>query len=78
MKKQGGFDSPLEIAGNLMNIVLFVFFNIFLFYNLLYENIRIGKPDTSNEELEHAAYGAQSHDFIERLPEGYGVKKRSA
>lgn len=58
----------------LMNVVSFVFQDTFLFYDSLYENIRIGKPDASREEIEHAARAAQCHDFIERLPDGYHTK----
>lgn len=35
------------------------------------ENIRYGRPDASNEEVEAAARGAFAHDFLIALPEGY-------
>ena len=35
------------------------------------ENIRYGRPDTSDEEVIAAAKLAAAHEFIERLPEGY-------
>ena len=34
-------------------------------------NIRLGRPDASVEEVEAAARAAQCHDFIARLPNGY-------
>ena len=34
-------------------------------------NIRYGKPDASDEEVQAAARAAYAHDFIEQLPEGY-------
>ncbi|MBL4782067.1 MAG: ATP-binding cassette domain-containing protein [Porticoccaceae bacterium] len=34
-------------------------------------NIRYGKPDASDEEVQAAAKAAYAHDFIEQLPEGY-------
>jgi len=37
------------------------------------ENIRYGRPDASDVEVIAAAKAAQAHDFIERLPEGYGT-----
>jgi ATP-binding cassette subfamily B protein len=37
------------------------------------ENIRYGRPDASDAEVVAAAKAAQAHDFIERLPEGYGT-----
>lgn len=35
------------------------------------ENIRYGKLDASDEDVESAARLANAHEFIERLPEGY-------
>ncbi len=35
------------------------------------ENIRFGRPDASNAEVEQAARAAAAHDFIAALPEGY-------
>ncbi|MCC2955464.1 ATP-binding cassette domain-containing protein [Massilia sp. IC2-477] len=36
------------------------------------ENIRYGRPDASDEEVFQAAKAAAAHEFIERLPQGYG------
>ena len=35
------------------------------------ENIRFGRPDASDAEIEAAARAAAAHDFIEALPDGY-------
>jgi ATP-binding cassette subfamily B protein len=35
------------------------------------ENIRYGRPDASDAEVEAAARAAYAHDFITALPEGY-------
>ena len=35
------------------------------------ENIRFGRPEASDEEVEAAARAAAAHDFIAALPEGY-------
>ena len=35
------------------------------------ENIRFGRPDASDAEVEAAAEAAAAHDFIMKLPEGY-------
>jgi ATP-binding cassette subfamily B protein len=48
-----------------------VFQDSFLFDMTLRENIRLGKPDASDEEIEAAARDAGIHDFIASLPEGY-------
>ena len=70
----GGVDVCDMRAEALMNVVSFVFQDAFLFYDSLYENIRIGKSDAAKEEIERAARAAQCHDFIERLPDGYATK----
>jgi len=43
----------------------------FLFGATVRENIRYGKLDATNEEVERAAKVIGAHDFIIRLPEGY-------
>lgn len=35
------------------------------------DNIRMGKPDTSEEEVIQAAKAAHAHSFIRRMPQGY-------
>jgi ATP-binding cassette, subfamily B, bacterial len=35
------------------------------------ENIRFGRLDASDEEVEAAAKAAAAHDFLEKLPKGY-------
>jgi len=35
------------------------------------DNIRFGRPDASDAEVEAAAQAAAAHDFIKKLPEGY-------
>ncbi|HFC08332.1 MAG TPA: ABC transporter ATP-binding protein [Chloroflexi bacterium] len=43
----------------------------FLFSGSVRENIRFGRLDASDEEVEAAAQAVGAHDFIMRLPEGY-------
>ncbi|MDP5334229.1 MAG: ATP-binding cassette domain-containing protein, partial [Paracoccaceae bacterium] len=38
------------------------------------ENIRFGRPDATDAEVEAAAKAAAAHDFIMALPEGYGAQ----
>ncbi len=38
------------------------------------ENIRFGRPDASDGEVEEAARAAYAHDFLARLPEGYDTQ----
>jgi ATP-binding cassette subfamily B protein/subfamily B ATP-binding cassette protein MsbA len=42
-----------------------------LFSASIAENIRYGRLDASQEEIEEAARAANAHDFIARLPNGY-------
>lgn len=43
----------------------------YLFDRSIAENIALGKPGASREEIETAARRASIHDFIQTLPEGY-------
>lgn len=42
-----------------------------LFNDTIANNIRYGKPDASQDEVQAAARAAFAHDFIQQLPEGY-------
>ncbi len=42
-----------------------------IFADTARENIRFGRPDASNAEVEAAAKAAAAHDFLMALPEGY-------
>lgn len=70
----GGVDIRNMRTEDLMKTVSFVFQDTFLFYDTLFENIRIGRPDATREEVHAAARAAQCHDFIERLPNGYETR----
>jgi ATP-binding cassette subfamily C protein CydC len=42
-----------------------------LFNATIRENLRLARPDASDEAMVHAAQLAQLHDFIQSLPQGY-------
>jgi ATP-binding cassette subfamily B protein len=42
-----------------------------LFHRTLRENIRYGRPDATDEEVESAARRAHADEFVARMPEGY-------
>ncbi|HZH66613.1 MAG TPA: ABC transporter ATP-binding protein [Flavisolibacter sp.] len=46
----------------------------FLFPMTIGENIAFGNPEASFDEVVEAAKGAQAHDFIAALPDGYDTK----
>ena len=48
-----------------------VFQESLLFNRSIAENLRVGKPDATDAELEAAARLAEAHDFILRQPRGY-------
>ncbi|MEJ7785935.1 MAG: ABC transporter ATP-binding protein [Solirubrobacteraceae bacterium] len=45
----------------------------FLFPFSIAENIAYGRPGASRREVEAAARAANAHEFVSRLPEGYGT-----
>jgi ATP-binding cassette subfamily B protein len=67
----GGIDIRDMGSENLMSSVAFVFQETFLFYDTIYENIAVGRPDASPDDVYAAAKAAQCHAFISNLPQGY-------
>ena len=55
----------------LMSRISFVTQNTFLFKKSIRENIMMGNPEATEEEMMQAAKDAVCHDFIMRLPKGY-------
>lgn len=51
----------------------FVLQDPFLFETSIRENIRYGRLDATDEEIEEAALKANAHEFIIKLPEGYNT-----
>ena len=66
----GGQDITDMSLKALNDQVAFVSQEQFLFNTSLYENILIGKPGASKEEVLEAARRAQCDEFLERLPQG--------
>ncbi len=57
----------------LMEHVSFVFQDTFLFKETIAANIRLGRPEATDEEIRAAARAAQIDDFITALPDGYAT-----
>lgn len=57
--------------GSLMNQISMVFQRVYLFQDTVYNNIAIGRPDATREEVEEAAKKARCYDFIMQLPNGF-------
>ncbi len=62
----------LQLSGLRRNIGV-VFQEVLLLNRSIAENLRVGKPDATDEEIRVAAERAQALDFIERNPEGLGA-----
>lgn len=68
----GGVNVKDMTADTLMGHVAFVFQSPFLINDTIRENIKLGKPDATDKEIEQAAQAAQVHDFVTQdLPDGY-------
>lgn len=48
-----------------------VFQESLLFFRTIEENLKVGRPEATDEEMIEAARQAQAHDFIQRQPRGY-------
>lgn len=57
--------------GSLMDQISMVFQRVYLFQDTVYNNIVIGRPDATREEVEDAAKKARCYDFIMQLPNGF-------
>ena len=55
----------------LMSKIAIVFQNVVLFNDTIYENIRMGNPNASQEAVIAAAKAAQCHEFIQAKQDGY-------
>ncbi len=69
----GGVDIRNMRLSYLMEMVSFVFQDVFLFKQSIMDNIRIGNQKASDKEVIEAAKAAQCHEFIMRLPNGYNT-----
>ena len=58
----------------LMKNISMVFQNVYLFEDTIMNNIRLAKPNASDEDIISAAKKARCHDFIKSLQEGYETK----
>ena len=61
-------DVPLS---ELMDSISMVFQRVYLFQDTVYNNILMGRPDATRDEVEEAARKARCHEFICALPDGY-------
>ena len=67
----GGVDVRNLPLQQVMDTVAYVSQDNFLFHMTVRENIRLGKPKATEQEMIFAAQKASCHDFILSLPQGY-------
>ena len=68
--KIGGVNIKEIAKEELMNTVSFVFQNSRLIKASVLENVRMGRPDATKEEILAALHDAQCDDILEKLPQG--------
>lgn len=66
----GGVDIKSIPKKKLMNYISFVFQNNHLIKGSILENVKLGKPDATKEEVMRALRAAQCIDIIEKMPNG--------
>ena len=66
-----GMDIRNVPLAELMEQISMVFQRVYLFQDTIYNNISIGKPDATEEEVYAAAKKARCYDFIMALPDGF-------
>ena len=69
--KVRGTDIREVPLGTLMDNISMVFQRVYLFQDTIANNISIGRPDATKEEIIEAAKKARCYDFIMKLPEGF-------
>ncbi|KJZ18621.1 ABC transporter ATP-binding protein [Loktanella sp. S4079] len=67
----GGVDLRQIPADQINSLISVVFQDVYLFNDTVLANIRMGRPEATDEEVRAAAKAAQCLDFIERLPQGW-------
>ncbi len=71
--KVGGADIREIPKEELMNAVSFVFQDSKLIKATIAENVKLGKPDATDEEVAVALHAAQCDDIIQKFPDGAGT-----
>ena len=67
----GGHDLAALDAAALRAMIAVVHQDTWLFHGTVADNLRLGRPDATDAEIEAAARAANAHSFIGALPHGY-------
>lgn len=69
-----GTDIDNIVTSDLLDNVTLVSQSTYLFDDTIEDNLRIAKPEATQDELEEACRMASVHDFIMKLPDGYKTR----
>ncbi|MDH6427400.1 multidrug ABC transporter ATP-binding protein [Paenibacillus odorifer] len=69
-----GSDTRMIALEDLRSRIGYVMQQAILFSGTIRDNIRYGRPDATDEEVEEAAIAAEAHNFILELPQGYDTE----
>ncbi|HEX3861999.1 MAG TPA: ABC transporter ATP-binding protein [Stellaceae bacterium] len=69
--KIGGQDLRTLDPEALRHEIAIVHQDTYLFHGTVEENLRLGRPEATQSQIEEAARDANAHDFIRQLPQGY-------
>lgn len=70
----GGVDLRDLTLDTLRRGIAVVAQDTYLFHGSVADNLRLARPDATDDELVSAARTAAAHDFIAALPDGYGTQ----
>ncbi|MSO54500.1 MAG: ABC transporter ATP-binding protein [Rhodospirillales bacterium] len=69
--QMGGHDLRTLSFAEIRSMISVVNQDTFLFHGTVDDNIRMGRPDAAQADIEAAARAANIHDFVTTLPQGY-------
>lgn len=70
----GGVDVREQTTADLMTQLSLVFQDVYLFDDTLWENIRVGREDATDEEIAHAASLAGVDTIAQRMEKGWNTR----
>ncbi|WP_217181104.1 ABC transporter ATP-binding protein [Streptomyces sp. AC495_CC817] len=69
----GGHDVASYPSTTLMEQFSLVFQDVYLFHQSIAENVRIARPDASDDDVARAAEVARVDEIVDRLPDGWAA-----
>lgn len=69
----GGTDVRDLSSSGVMSLMSMVFQHVYLFDDTILENVRLARPDATDDEVLTAAWAARLDEVVDRLPAGWGT-----